>query len=208
MCREMRQRWPRDHIGKTLGSRGEKDIDSGVERNGHEASLLSRPIVRDKSLARFTLGTGDLAGFPRDSRDSCAATIPRTLLYQSSIDPRQRDRECVCVCVCVCVHWESLRLRKNCRSETLDQLRTVEAICCPLCLRMFTFAKRRAKVAFPLGNWIRLVTRRLVEFIAWNLNTMYFDVAKFFWALRSFLLQQPSWKVIFDLWDTWFYVLS
>ena len=60
---------------------GKKDIDSGLARRhpGHEASLLSRPIVRDrsgpglqahKSLARFTLGTGDLAGFPRDSRDS------------------------------------------------------------------------------------------------------------------------------------------
>ena len=67
----------------TTISRRKRHLDLGkkisVRGNVHGTSLLSRPIVRDtsglglqahKSLARFTLGTGDLAAFPRDSRDT------------------------------------------------------------------------------------------------------------------------------------------
>lgn len=77
--------WYQNLIKMTAISRRKRHLDLGkkisVRGNVHEASLLSRPIVRDtsgldlqahKSLARFTLGTGDLAAFPRDSRD----TIP------------------------------------------------------------------------------------------------------------------------------------
>ena len=64
----------------------------------------------------------------------------RTLLYQSSIDPREKEREREFI--------ERVHVyERTAGSKTLDQVRTVEAICCPLCLRMFT-----SKVAFPLGN--------------------------------------------------------